>query len=97
MQRKIFAGVVADPTTDAVDQGVHAVLTGRYDSLVSLGDESSIDTAKSIGMLGQMEVASVTTGAKSNPAGRASTHCHIYYGRNRIRSNSFHSHLRFWK
>ena len=52
MQCKIFAGVVADPTTDAVDQGVHAVLTGRYDSLVSLGDESSIDTAKSIGMLG---------------------------------------------
>jgi alcohol dehydrogenase class IV len=48
---KIFAGSVADPTTEAVDQGVRAFVEGKHDSLVSLGGGSSIDTAKAIGLL----------------------------------------------
>jgi alcohol dehydrogenase class IV len=48
---KIFAGSVADPTTDAVDQGVRAFVEGKHDSVVSLGGGSSIDTAKAIGLL----------------------------------------------
>jgi hypothetical protein len=48
---KIFAGSVADPTTEAVHQGVRAFVEGKYDSLVSLGGGSSIDTAKAIGLL----------------------------------------------
>ena len=47
----IFSGTVADPTTDAVDQGVRAYLAGGHDSVVSLGGGSPIDTAKAIGML----------------------------------------------
>jgi alcohol dehydrogenase class IV len=47
----IFAETVPDPTTDAVAAGVTAFLAGRYDSLVSLGGGSPIDTAKAIGML----------------------------------------------
>ncbi len=48
---EVFAGVVADPTTEAVDQGVCAFSEGGHDSLVSLGGGSSIDTAKAIGLL----------------------------------------------
>ena len=51
MQCEIFSEVVADPTTDAVDQGVRAFLAGKHDSVVSLGGGSSIDTAKAIGLL----------------------------------------------
>ncbi len=48
---QVFSGVVPDPTTDAVDQGVRAFLAGGHDSLVSLGGGSPIDTAKAIGLL----------------------------------------------
>ena len=48
---EIFSGTVPDPTTDAVDAGVRAFVTGAHDSLVSLGGGSPIDTAKAIGML----------------------------------------------
>jgi alcohol dehydrogenase class IV len=48
---EVFSGTVPDPTTDAVDQGLSAFREGRYDSLVSLGGGSPIDTAKAIGLL----------------------------------------------
>ena len=48
---EIFAGSVADPTTEAVAQGLRAFVEGNHDSLVSLGGGSSIDTAKAIGLL----------------------------------------------
>jgi alcohol dehydrogenase class IV len=47
----IFSETVPDPTTDVVASGVKAFIAGRYDSLVSLGGGSPIDTAKAIGML----------------------------------------------
>jgi alcohol dehydrogenase class IV len=47
----IFDGSVADPTTEAVDQGVHTFTGGSHDSLISLGGGSSIDTAKAIALL----------------------------------------------
>jgi alcohol dehydrogenase class IV len=47
----IFAETVPDPTTDAVAAGVKVFLDDEYDSLVSLGGGSPIDTAKAIGML----------------------------------------------
>jgi alcohol dehydrogenase class IV len=47
----IFSDTVSDPTNDSVDRGVQAYLTGRHDSLVSLGGGSPIDTAKAIGLL----------------------------------------------
>ncbi len=48
---RIFSETVSDPTTDAVDAGVRAFVSGNHDSLVSLGGGSPIDTAKAIGML----------------------------------------------
>lgn len=48
---EIFAGSVPDPTTDAVDHGVHAFVEGKHDSMVSLGGGSSIDTAKAVALL----------------------------------------------
>jgi alcohol dehydrogenase class IV len=48
---EIFAGSVADPTTEAVDHGVRAFVEGKHDSVVSLGGGSSIDTAKAIVLL----------------------------------------------
>jgi len=48
---EVFSGSVADPTTEAVDQGVRAFVDGKHDSLVSLGGGSSIDTAKAICLL----------------------------------------------
>ena len=47
----IFSETVADPTTEVVAWGVKAFLAGEYDSLLSLGGGSPIDTAKAIGML----------------------------------------------
>jgi len=47
----IFSETVPDPTTEVVDAGVRALLDGNYDSLISLGGGSPIDTAKAIGML----------------------------------------------
>ena len=47
----VFSETVPDPTTDVVASGVKAFLAGAYDSLVSLGGGSPIDTAKAIGML----------------------------------------------
>jgi alcohol dehydrogenase class IV len=47
----IFSDTVPDPTTDAVAAGVKVFLAGGYDSLVSLGGGSPIDTAKAIDML----------------------------------------------
>jgi alcohol dehydrogenase class IV len=47
----VFSGSVADPSTEAVDQGVRAFVDGRHDGLISLGGGSSIDTAKAIGLL----------------------------------------------
>lgn len=48
---EIFSETVPDPTTDAVDRGVHAYFAGGHDSLVSLGGGSPIDSAKAIGLL----------------------------------------------
>jgi alcohol dehydrogenase class IV len=47
----VFTETVADPTTDVVASGVKTFLAGGYDSLVSLGGGSPMDTAKAIGML----------------------------------------------
>src|SRR5262245_6603365 len=47
----VFSETVPDPTSDAVAGGVRAFVDGSYDSLVSLGGGSPIDTAKCIGML----------------------------------------------
>ncbi len=47
----VFSETVPDPTSDVVDAGVQTFRAGAYDSLVSLGGGSSIDTAKAIGML----------------------------------------------
>jgi alcohol dehydrogenase class IV len=47
----VFSETVPDPTTDVIASGVKAFLAGGYDSLVSLGGGSPIDTAKAIGML----------------------------------------------
>ncbi len=51
IQCGIFAETVPDPTTNAVEAGVTAFLADGYDSIVSLGGGSPIDTAKAIGML----------------------------------------------
>ena len=51
MECGIFSETVPDPTTDVVNAGTRAYLDGHYDSLVSLGGGSPIDTAKAIGML----------------------------------------------
>jgi alcohol dehydrogenase class IV len=51
MECGIFSDTVPDPTTVVVDVGVRAYLDGNYDSLVSVGGGSPIDTAKAIGML----------------------------------------------
>jgi alcohol dehydrogenase class IV len=48
---EVFSGTVPDPTTDVVDGGVRAFLSGKHDSMVSLGGGSPIDTAKAIGLL----------------------------------------------
>lgn len=48
---RIFSETVPDPTTEAVATGVVAYMSGKHDSLVSLGGGSPIDTAKAIGML----------------------------------------------
>ena len=48
---RIFHQTVADPTTDVVEAGLAAYLSGQHDSLVSLGGGSPIDTAKAIAML----------------------------------------------
>lgn len=47
----IFSDTVPDPTTDVVDAGARVFLDGNYDSLISIGGGSPIDTAKAIGML----------------------------------------------
>src|SRR5262245_8073660 len=41
----IFSETVADPTSEVVDAGVRAYVEGGYDSLISLGGGSPIDTA----------------------------------------------------
>jgi len=46
----VFSETVSDPTTEVVEAGVRAFLNGNFDSLVSIGGGSSIDTAKAIGM-----------------------------------------------
>jgi alcohol dehydrogenase class IV len=47
----IFSDAIPDPTTEVVDAGVLAYVSGGHDSLISLGGGSPIDTAKAIGML----------------------------------------------
>ncbi len=47
----IFHETLPDPTTTIVEEGVRVFMAGGYDSLVSLGGGSPIDTAKAIGML----------------------------------------------
>lgn len=51
VQAEIFAETVPDPTTVAVAEGLIFFREGNYDSIVSLGGGSPIDTAKAIGML----------------------------------------------
>jgi len=46
-----FTGVVPDPTTTAVDEGVAAYRDGGHDSMIAFGGGSSLDTAKAIGIL----------------------------------------------
>ena len=48
---EVFSGTVPDPTTEAVNQGLHAFIEGKHDSLVSLGGGSAIDLAKAVGVL----------------------------------------------
>jgi alcohol dehydrogenase class IV len=47
----IFSDTIPDPTTEVVDAGVLAYVSGGHDSLISIGGGSPIDTAKAIGML----------------------------------------------
>ena len=51
MECGVFTETVADPTTDVIASGVKTFLGSGYDSLVSLGGGSPMDTAKAIGML----------------------------------------------
>jgi len=51
VEAAVFSDTVADPTSDVVAAGLQVFLSGRHDSLISLGGGSSIDTAKAIGML----------------------------------------------
>jgi len=46
-----FTGVVPDPTTTAVDEGVAAYRAGEHDSMIAFGGGSSLDTAKAVGIL----------------------------------------------
>ena len=46
MECGIFSDTVPDPTTEVLDAGVRVFLDGKYDSLVSVGGGSPIDTAK---------------------------------------------------
>lgn len=51
LEAGIFAETVPDPTDKVVEAGVRAFQAGSYDSLISIGGGSPIDTAKAIGML----------------------------------------------
>lgn len=53
LEGAIFSGVVPDPTTASLQDGVHAVQTHRADVIVGLGGGSAIDTAKALGLLSQ--------------------------------------------
>jgi alcohol dehydrogenase class IV len=48
---EIFSDTVADPTSGVVDAGLLAFREGGYDSFISIGGGSPIDTAKAISML----------------------------------------------
>lgn len=54
-QNRILAGIfsetVADPNTEIVSAGLQVFREGGYDSLISIGGGSPIDTAKAISML----------------------------------------------
>jgi alcohol dehydrogenase class IV len=47
----VFSGVVPDPTTDSLGQGVQAVRDHEADVIIGLGGGSAIDTAKALGIL----------------------------------------------
>ena len=51
LQCGTFSETVPDPTTKVVDAGVRVFLGGKYDSLISIGGGSTIDTDKAIGVL----------------------------------------------
>ncbi len=51
MECGIFSETVPDPTSKVVEAGSKVFVSGAYDSLVSLGGGSPIDTAKAMGML----------------------------------------------
>ncbi|WP_026117549.1 iron-containing alcohol dehydrogenase [Nocardiopsis alkaliphila] len=48
----VFARTTPAPTTEVVDQGLHALRDGDFDSLVAVGGGSPIDTAKAVALLG---------------------------------------------
>lgn len=47
----VFPGVVPDPTTDSLHEGVAAVQDHEADVIIGLGGGSAIDTAKALGLL----------------------------------------------
>lgn len=51
MESGIFSDTVPDPTSKVVEAGSGVFVSGAYDSLVSVGGGSPMDTAKAIGML----------------------------------------------
>lgn len=51
MADAVFSGVVPDPTTDSLQEGVKAVQAHQADIVIGLGGGSAIDTAKALGLL----------------------------------------------
>lgn len=51
MDARVFAGVVPDPTTTAVDAAVRFVAAGAHDCVIGFGGGSAIDTAKAVAVL----------------------------------------------
>lgn len=51
LEPAVFSGVVPDPTTDSLHQGVVAARNHDADIIIGLGGGSAIDTAKALGLL----------------------------------------------
>ncbi len=51
LEAAVFAGVVPDPTTDSLHEGLAAVQRHEADIIIGLGGGSAIDTAKALGLL----------------------------------------------
>ncbi len=51
----IFSGVVPDPTTDSISQGLQVLAEGDYDAIAALGGGSAVDTAKLMAVMAGRE------------------------------------------